>query len=239
MIWDEENGLFDALGNGTEEDMDKLGGLEDLGSDSNKEKDDNKSDEGDSGDDELFESQEGVAEKVDQNKDEPEEDVEDMSSPNYASIAKALAEDGVLDLDSESLESVKNADDLIDLFKKQIDNHLDETQKRIKTALETGVPVDEVLGYEKTLNILNSIKEDDINAETEDGENLRRQLIYQDYINRGFKPERAKKEADKSVDNGTDKEDALEALESSKDYFKSEYDEILKEKEEEQQENNH
>ena len=28
MIWDEENGLFDALGNGTEEDMDKLGGLE-------------------------------------------------------------------------------------------------------------------------------------------------------------------------------------------------------------------
>ena len=23
MIWDEENGLFDALGNGTEEDMDK------------------------------------------------------------------------------------------------------------------------------------------------------------------------------------------------------------------------
>ena len=222
MIWDEENGLFDALGNGTEEDMDKLGGLEDLGSDSNKEKDDNKSDEGDSGDDELFESQEGVAEEVDQNKDEPEEDVEDMSSPNYASIAKALAEDGVLDLDNESLESVKNADDLIDLFKKQIDNHLDETQKRIKTALETGVPVDEVQGFEKTLNILNSIKEDDINAETEDGENLRRQLIYQDYINRGFKPERAKKEADKSVDNGTDKEDALEALESSRDYFKSE-----------------
>lgn len=41
-------------------------------------------------------------------------------------------------------------------------------------------------GFEKTLNILNSIKEDDINAETEDGENLRRQLIYQDYINRGF-----------------------------------------------------
>ena len=79
-------------------------------------------------------------------------------------------------------------------------------------------------GYEKTLNILNSIKEEDVNAETEDGENLRRQLIYQDYINRGFKPERAKKEADKSVDNGTDKEDALEALESSKDYFKSEYD---------------
>ena len=233
MIWDEENGLFDALGNGTEEDMDKLGGLEDLGSDNDKEKNNNKSDEGDGGDDELFESQEGVAEEVDQNKDEPEEDVEDMSSPNYASIAKALAEDGVLDLDNESLESVKNADDLIDLFKKQIDNHLDETQKRIKTALETGVPVDEVQGYEKTLNILNSIKEDDVNAETEDGENLRRQLIYQDYINRGFKPERAKKEADKSVDNGTDKEDALEALESSKDYFKSEYDEILKEKEEE------
>ena len=144
MIWDEENGLFDALGNGTEEDMDKLGGLEDLGSDNDKEKNNNKSDEGDGGDDELFESQEGVAEEVDQNKDEPEEDVEDMSSPNYASIAKALAEDGVLDLDSESLESVKNADDLIDLFKKQIDNHLDETQKRIKSALETGVPVDEV-----------------------------------------------------------------------------------------------
>lgn len=38
MIWDEENGLFDALGNGTEEDMDKLGGLEDLGSDNDKEK---------------------------------------------------------------------------------------------------------------------------------------------------------------------------------------------------------
>ena len=41
MIWDEENGLFDALGNGTEEDMDKLGGLEDLGSDNDKEKNNN------------------------------------------------------------------------------------------------------------------------------------------------------------------------------------------------------
>ena len=106
-------------------------------------------------------------------------------------VNKALAEDGVFDLDNESLESVKSAEDLIDLFKKQIDTHLDETQKRIKSALETGVPVDEVQGYEKTLNILNSIKEEDINAETEDGENLRRQLIYQDYINRGFKPESA------------------------------------------------
>jgi len=45
---------------------------------------------------------------------------------------------------------------------------------------------------------LNNITEDDINSE-KDGEQLRKNLIYQDCVNRGWSKERAQKEVAKSI----------------------------------------
>ena len=75
--------------------------------------------------------------------------------------------------------------------------------------------------YENTINYLESIQEDAINDEGKDGENLRKQLIFQDFINRGFSEERANREVTKSFNSGNDIEDAKEALAGNKEFFKS------------------
>ena len=57
-----------------------------------------------------------------------------------------------------------------------------------------GVELTEVKKYENTLNFLDSIKKEDISDESDKGEKLRKDLIYQDFINRGYSAERAKRE---------------------------------------------
>jgi hypothetical protein len=94
----------------------------------------------------------------------------------------------------------------------QVQSKLDAKQKRIDEALGVGIEPDEIKKYENTLNYLEGITNDIIEDESEQGEQLRRNLIYQDYINRGFSEARAKKEMEKSFNAGTDIEDALEAI---------------------------
>lgn len=146
----------------------------------------------------------------------------------YSSIAKAFAEEGIFpDLDEETISKVSTPEDFRDLVEKQIKAGFDERQRRIDEALGVGVEPDTIRQYEGTLNYLDSISEDAITSETDDGERLRKQLIYQDFINRGYSKERASKEVQKSLNGGTDIEDAKEALKGNKDYFKSRYDEIV------------
>ena len=63
----------------------------------------------------------------------------------------------------------------------------------------------------------------------EDGEKLRQQLIYNDYINKGFSPERASKKVQQSFNAGTDIEDAIDALESNKEHYSEAYQELIDE----------
>ena len=153
------------------------------------------------------------------------------SSKNfYSSIAKALKEEGIFpDLDDEGLSKVKDPEDLRDLIDQQIKAGLDERQKRIDEALNAGVEPTEIRKYENTINFLDSIKEDNISDEGDKGEKLRKDLIYQDFINRGYSKERAAREVQKSFNAGTDIDDAKEALKSNIDFFKDKYDELVNE----------
>lgn len=146
----------------------------------------------------------------------------------YSSIAKAFAEEGIFpDLDEDAISKVETPEDLRDLVEQQIKASLDERQKRIDEALGVGVEPDTIRQYEGALNYLDSIKDDAITSETDDGEKLRKQLIYQDFINRGYNKDRASREVQKSFNGGTDIDDAKEALKGNKEYFKSKYDEII------------
>ena len=58
---------------------------------------------------------------------------------------------------------------------------------------------------------------------------MRYNLIYQDFINKGMTPEKAKKYTDRTVDAGTDVEDAKEALLSNKEFFTNSYNKMLQE----------
>lgn len=146
----------------------------------------------------------------------------------YSSIAKALKEDGVFpDLDDESLKSVENPEDFTAIVEKQIQQKLDDKQKRIDEALTVGVEPTEIKKYENSISYLKSITEDAIINEAAEGEQLRKQLIFQDFINRGYSKERATREVQKSLNTGTDIEDAKEALQSNLDYFTEEYEDLI------------
>ena len=146
----------------------------------------------------------------------------------YSSIAKALKEEGIFpDLEDESLTKVKDPEDFRDLIDQQIKAGLDERQKRIDEALNAGVEPTEIRKYENTINFLDSIKDENISDEGDKGEKLRKDLIYQDFINRGYSKERATREVQKSFNAGTDIDDAKEALKSNIDFFRDKYDELV------------
>ena len=154
------------------------------------------------------------------------------TSPNnfYSSIAKALKEDGILsDLDDDMLDKAETPEDFASIIEAQINARLDEKQKRIDEALGVGVEPSAIQQYERTIDYLDSISDDAISDESEKGETLRKQLIYQDFINRGYSKERATREVTKSFNAGSDIDDAKEALQSNKDFFEESYKKLIKE----------
>ena len=154
------------------------------------------------------------------------------TSPNnfYSSIAKALKEDGILsDLDDDMLDKAETPEDFASIIEAQINARLDEKQKRIDEALGVGVEPSAIQQYERTIDYLDSISDDAISDESEKGETLRKQLIYQDFINRGYSKERATREVNKSFSAGSDIDDAKEALQSNKEFFDESYKKLIKE----------
>lgn len=151
----------------------------------------------------------------------------------YSSIAKALREEGIFqNLDDEV--NISSAEDFAKAMRDEITAQFDERQRRIDEALNAGVEPLEIKRYENTLGYLNSLQDSHLADESEKGEKLREQLIYQDFINRGYSKERALREVKKSFDSGTDIEDAKEALISNKEFFQNEYDSLIQEAQEEE-----
>lgn len=161
---------------------------------------------------------------------------EEGTSPKnfYSSIAKALKEEGIFpDLDEESYSKIKEPEDFRELVEQQIKSGLDERLKRIDEALSVGVEPSEIRKYENTINYLNNIEDSVISEESEDGEKIRKNLIFQDFINRGYSKERATREVQKSFNAGTDIDDAKEALKSNVEYFSEKYNDLVDEAKEE------
>lgn len=187
----------------------------------------------------LFDTPEGVGseDKDNQEKEDTNSEKDGGTSPKtnfYSSIASALKDEGIFpDLDDETLKSINEPEDFAEAVEKQIQARLDERQRRIDAALNADIEPEEIKKYENTLSYLDSIKEEDITAENDKGEMLRQKLIYQDFRNRGYSDARAQREVQKSLNAGTDVEDAKEALEENRKYFTESYQELIKEAQEE------
>lgn len=158
----------------------------------------------------------------------------------FSSIAEATRDEGVFpDLSDEELSSVKDAESLRKLFDDQVKKMLDERQQRLEKALNSGATTDEMQQYQNALNLSQFLENRDtvatLSKEGEDGENLRKRVMYQDYINRGFKHERAVKMIQKSFDDGTDLDDAKEAFNSCKEFYKQQIEDFQQEMEDRQQ----
>ena len=184
----------------------------------------------------LFDEPEGVSSKEKEKEDTNSEKV--STSPNknfFSSVAKAFAEEGIFpDLNEDEIANINTAESFREIIDKQIQSQLSERQKRADEALNAGLEPDDIRKYENTLSYLEEVTDNKLEEETTEGEELRKRLIYQDYINRGFSQERATKEVKRSIDSGNDIEDAKEALNSNKEYFKSQYDKLLNGAKEEQ-----
>ena len=181
----------------------------------------------------ISEKPEGVGSEDNREEQEDTTSNKSGSSPKnnfYSSIAKAFAEEGIFpDLDDESASKIKTPEEFRDLIEDRIKSELDERQKRVDEALNAGVEPSDIRKYENTISYLDSIKDETITSENEEGEKLRKQLIYQDFVNRGYSQERATREVKKSFDAGTDIEDAKEALKSNLEFFQGQYDNLIEE----------
>lgn len=195
--------------------------------------DDNNEDATEVDSSEFFSDETEKPESVGSGKDTEQKDTtseEAGASPTdfYSSIASALKEEGVfLSTSDEDINSISSAEDFRDLFKREIEAGLDEAQKRVYDALNSGVEPSAIQQYERTLGFLNDITEEQLNDESADGENLRRRLLLQDFLNRGYSQERAVKMTDKLFDTGSDIEEAKQALVSNKEYFGDKYNDLL------------
>lgn len=159
----------------------------------------------------------------------------DSSSPNfYSSILSALKDDGVLpELTDEEIEGWSsnkdfNDQDFKEVIEKVLDSRMDERTKRIQDALNGGADIEEVKQYENILQTLQGISEENISQEGPQGEDLRRRIIAQDYMNKGFPRERIERELRKSFDAGTDIEDAKEALQNNLQFYQDKYQDIIR-----------
>lgn len=219
----------------TEENIDSLfvdNEPEDTSSEGDDNKDNKTTEEIDP--DNLFDTPESVGSEDDNTEDTGEEDPLSTkgSSPKnfFSSVAHTLVETGVFqNLDSDFIKNIKSPEDFEEAINKQIQLRFDERQKRIDDALNANIEPSEIKKYENVISNLNNITEEAITDESDRGENLRKQLILQDYLNRGFSKERAQREVKKSMDAASDIEDAKAALESNKEYFTTAYKELIDE----------
>lgn len=188
----------------------------------------------------LFEdSPESVSSEEDIVKEQESTSSEKGASPKfYSSIAKAFADDGIFpDLNEEDISKIETPEDFKSLIEAKINSELDERYQRINEALGVGVQPSAIKQYETALNYLDNITDDAIEDESDQGEDLRKRLIYQDFINRGYTPERAQREVEKSISGGSDIEDAKEALQGNKDFYNIAYKNIIEQAKEEDKKN--
>lgn len=173
----------------------------------------------------------GSPESVGDQKDKGKEDtasVKGGESPNfYSSIANALVEDGIFqDLNEEDVKGIRSAEDFADAITKEVEAKLNDKQKAIDEALGIGIEPSQIQKYMSLKQYFDSIGDAELSEEGDRGEALRKRLIYQDYINMGFTEERAKKEVERSLNAGTDIDDAKEALQSNKAYLQKVFDQM-------------
>lgn len=181
--------------------------------------------------DKMFEEETPESVGSEDNNGEDENALSDESSASpkfFSSIANAFAEEGIFpDLTEERIKEIKTAKDLREAIIEQIQAGLDEEQQRVSRALNAGIEPDKIRQFKQIMDSLNVVSEEELKAEGEEGDNLRKQILFRDYINHGLSEDRAKKAVERAFNNGTEVEEATEALQSMKDFYQTAYQELL------------
>ena len=153
----------------------------------------------------------------------------------FSSIAKATRDEGVFpDLSDDELKDVKDAASFKKMLENQIAKRFDDRQKRLEQALNSGASTDELKDYQNALNLSQYLERknviDTLNEEGDNGDTLRKQMMYEAYTKvHHFKHDKAVKLIEKSFSDGTDIDDAKEAFESCKEFYKGQVEDYNQE----------
>lgn len=162
----------------------------------------------------------------------PDGEGSDSSSPKndngseqlYSTLATHFKSKGVLP-GLENTKDIKSLEDIEAAIQKEVESRLDEKQRAIDEALQLGLPAKEVSSQLEVINGLKSITPEVI--ESEDNQEFRMKLIAQEFLAKGYSQERAVALAKRSVDLGSDIEDAKFALEGIINHEVGKYQKIL------------
>lgn len=187
-------------------------------------------------DDAANADQESVAKgddnKVQGGKTSAEDEGSNSSSPKqpndseklYSTLATQFKANGVLP-GLEDTASIKSMDDINAAIKKEVEARFDSEQLAIKEALNLGLPAQELSKQMNVINQLKGISEEFIAGEA--NVDFRKNAIAQDFISKGYDRERAITMAQRSVDSGTDIDDAKFALASLIEIEEGNYQKII------------
>tara|TARA_R110000803_G_scaffold172939_2_gene235695 strand:- start:313 stop:1434 length:1122 start_codon:yes stop_codon:yes gene_type:complete len=127
----------------------------------------------------------------------------------YSKLAAQFKAKGILP-GLEDIASIKSEEDLNNAMKAEVASRYDAEQTAIKEAMKIGAPVSEVSEKMTTIKKLEGISNEYM--EGNDNVEFRRTAIKQDFLDKGYGEERANTLAQRSIDAGTDVEDAKFAV---------------------------
>ena len=175
------------------------------------------------GDDAATAGQESVATGKDDNqvqagKTADGKEGSDSSSPKlneteqlYSNLAAQFKAKGVLP-ELDDVTKIKSLEDLNNAIQGRIDNGLSARQKAIEDAQKVGAPIGEVATKVETIDKLKGVTPEFI--ANDNSADFRRTAIVQDFLLKGYSPERANEMTQRSIDAGTDIADAEFAVAS-------------------------
>ena len=183
-----------------------------------------------SSEDETTPADTSIEEDADENEESDDENI-------FKTFASALVEAGVISKKEEgSFENIKSFDELKDVIRDEIRSNefadLNDYQKEYLTKLSKGITHEEIVAVNNEKSLLTKLED----ADLEDNEDLRRQLIFSDFVAKGISEERAKKLTERSFETLSDLEDAQEALKTRKESIKK-YEENLEKQRQQELEN--
>lgn len=164
-------------------------------------------------------------------KEEPKKDLKSdtaISTNVMSAFAERLKDKGILPEDLD-IASIVDEDALLKAMNASVDSKISNRQKALENALLGGMEPTEIQQYEATLNELNNISDELLSDVSNNGLELRKYLIYNDLISKGFSKERAEKQTDILMNSDDSEAEAREALNSLKGHYANIYSFKLKE----------
>lgn len=190
----------------------------------------NEEKEDDNDDDEEEEEDNGNDGKVQKTSNDNKETEPKSDTLDFSSITKEFIDEGIFGELSED-ELPKDSKSFKSLIKNAIENGIDEETKKVRAALEAGVEPNDINDIKNTIEFLRSITEKQIYDDSDEGFELRRKLILQDFLNQGIDEKEAVEKTNAVFKKGNDMSVANEALQSNKQYFKQIKDKLFDEAE--------